>query len=155
AWWWGPYGAACRCCLRILCNCSDLRCSWARWLSPSVCVPWLAGCLPSAPRSRTRPPCCVKNSSGPGNANRINAVPPSPTPPTSHEAIVSEVLALEQVVKTYQARDGSDAPVLQRVSLTVRQGEFKVVHGSSGSGKSTLLLAAGGLLQPDSGTVRV
>jgi len=68
---------------------------------------------------------------------------------------VSEVLALEQVAKTYVARDGSDVPVLKHVTLSVRQGEFKVVHGASGSGKSTLLLAAGGLLQPDSGTVRV
>lgn len=68
---------------------------------------------------------------------------------------MSEVLALEQVAKTYVARDGSDVPVLKRVTLSVRQGEFKVVHGASGSGKSTLLLAAGGLLQPDSGTVRV
>ncbi len=41
------------------------------------------------------------------------------------------------------------------VSLTVDSGEFVAVRGPSGCGKTTLLLMAGGLMAPDSGTVRV
>lgn len=41
------------------------------------------------------------------------------------------------------------------VSLTVEPGEFVLLQGPSGSGKTTLLAVAGGLLEPDSGEVRV
>ncbi|HOX06795.1 MAG TPA: ATP-binding cassette domain-containing protein [Planctomycetota bacterium] len=48
--------------------------------------------------------------------------------------------------RTIRAADG--------LSLTVKPGDFLVIHGPSGSGKSTLLLMAGGMLPPDSGQVR-
>ncbi len=43
--------------------------------------------------------------------------------------------------------------VLQRIGLSVPQGQFLAVMGRSGSGKSTLLKLIGGLDTPDSGAV--
>ena len=61
---------------------------------------------------------------------------------------------LDGVSKTYgQGRTAVTA--LRGVGLQVRAGELVAVTGPSGSGKSTLLAIAGGLLTPDSGTVRV
>jgi len=48
-----------------------------------------------------------------------------------------------------------ELPVLQDVSLEVREGEILVLIGPSGCGKSTLLNILGGLLQPRSGEVLV
>jgi multiple sugar transport system ATP-binding protein len=45
--------------------------------------------------------------------------------------------------------------VLREVSLCVSGGEFLTVVGPSGCGKSTLLRVAAGLLEPDSGEVRL
>ena len=44
---------------------------------------------------------------------------------------------------------------VDRVSFTVRQGEFIGLLGQNGAGKSTLIKIMTGLLTPDSGTVRV
>ena len=46
-------------------------------------------------------------------------------------------------------------PVLEDVSLSVRPGEFLGIVGPNAGGKSTLLKVALGLLQPQSGRVRV
>jgi phospholipid/cholesterol/gamma-HCH transport system ATP-binding protein len=46
-------------------------------------------------------------------------------------------------------------PVLQEVSFTVERGQTLVLLGPAGCGKSVLLKLANGLLQPDSGTIRV
>ncbi|MGW2843140.1 ABC transporter ATP-binding protein [Streptomyces sp. NPDC001493] len=59
-------------------------------------------------------------------------------------------LVLKQVTHAYQP---GGPPVLDRVDLTVEQGEFLCVLGASGSGKSTLLSLFGGLEHPSSGTV--
>jgi ABC-type Mn2+/Zn2+ transport system ATPase subunit len=45
--------------------------------------------------------------------------------------------------------------MLDDVSLTVNEGEFVAIIGPNGAGKTTLLKVILGLLQPDSGTVRV
>jgi len=45
--------------------------------------------------------------------------------------------------------------VLNKVSLTVTEGEIMVIMGSSGSGKSTLLRYLLGLHRPDSGVIRL
>ena len=48
-----------------------------------------------------------------------------------------------------------DQPVLAGVSLSVREGETLGVLGPSGTGKSVLLKTTIGLIEPDSGDVRV
>ena len=47
------------------------------------------------------------------------------------------------------------APVLDRVSLDVREREFLAVVGPSGSGKTTLLRLINRLIEPSTGLVRV
>ena len=63
-------------------------------------------------------------------------------------------LRVESLAKHYAA-GGHTVHAVAGVSLDVAAGEFVSVQGPSGCGKSTLLLAAGGLLRPDAGTVRV
>jgi sulfate transport system ATP-binding protein len=59
-------------------------------------------------------------------------------------------IVLDQVTKRYQG-----VPVVNDVSLNVRQGEFLVLLGPSGSGKSTLLRAIAGLTEIDHGRVEL
>ncbi len=46
-------------------------------------------------------------------------------------------------------------PVLEGITLSVREGEIMSIVGPNGSGKSTLLRTVMGLLKPERGTVRV
>ena len=48
---------------------------------------------------------------------------------------------------------GYARPVLQRLNVSIREGEFVTLAGPSGCGKSTLLKLLAGLLQPSSGRV--
>jgi ABC-type lipoprotein export system ATPase subunit len=64
------------------------------------------------------------------------------------------MLELTHLSKTYRTA-GRQVRALSDFSLTVARGEFVAVKGPSGCGKSTLLLAAGGLLRPSTGTVKV
>lgn len=68
---------------------------------------------------------------------------------------MSNTLVLENVTKSYHPPGRKEVVALNRVSLFVEPGAFKVVTGPSGSGKTTLLLAAGGLLRPEPGKVSV
>ncbi|MFK7917028.1 MAG: ABC transporter ATP-binding protein [Ilumatobacter sp.] len=58
-------------------------------------------------------------------------------------------------VSKWFRRKGQLTHALSRVSLDVEPGSFVSLIGPSGCGKSTLLRLAGGLLEPDHGTVRV
>lgn len=64
---------------------------------------------------------------------------------------VDPVLEIDDVIKDY----GPDVRALNRVSLSVRSGEFVSLVGRSGCGKSTLLNLAGAMDFPTSGTVRI
>ncbi len=59
------------------------------------------------------------------------------------------LLEMQEAVFAYRSE-----PVLDRVSLTIRQGDFIAVVGPNGSGKSTLLKLLSGILKTRSGTVR-
>jgi NitT/TauT family transport system ATP-binding protein len=66
-----------------------------------------------------------------------------------------DFLELEAVTKEFPSRSGPPARVMDRVSFSVREGEFMAVLGPSGCGKSTLLQMAAGLLPPTSGEARI
>jgi osmoprotectant transport system ATP-binding protein len=61
------------------------------------------------------------------------------------------VISFDDVSKRY----GGAAPVLDRVSLDVREREFLAIVGPSGSGKTTLLRLVNRLIDASAGTVRV
>jgi ABC-type lipoprotein export system ATPase subunit len=65
------------------------------------------------------------------------------------------VIEIQEVSRTFQAPGGGVVKALDRVSLTIGQGEFVSVVGASGSGKSTLLYTIGGLSAPTSGRVTI
>lgn len=62
------------------------------------------------------------------------------------------IIHTEALTKVYGS-DGRQIAALDKVNLTVEQGEFVAIMGPSGSGKSTLLYLLGGLDRPTSGKV--
>lgn len=56
--------------------------------------------------------------------------------------------------KSFTIRDGV-VPILKKINLTIREGEFVIIFGPSGCGKSTLLHTLLGLEKPTAGTVIV
>src|SRR5881392_3110740 len=68
------------------------------------------------------------------------------------EAVAPSKLAIENVSKSFQSASGK-VLALDRISLSVAEGEFVCLVGASGCGKSTLLNIIAGLEKPDSGTV--
>src|SRR5215813_7195880 len=64
------------------------------------------------------------------------------------------LIELRDVTKTYK-RDTVEIPVLDRVTITVAEGEYLGLMGPSGSGKSTLLNLLAGIDRPTHGTVRI
>jgi putative ABC transport system ATP-binding protein len=66
-------------------------------------------------------------------------------------------LDLRSVTRRYRAGVtgcSGEITALDRVSLTVAEGECVGIAGAAGAGKSTLLLCAAGILRPHEGTVR-
>ncbi len=63
------------------------------------------------------------------------------------------ILEARDVTKAFTTPDGRALPVLDGVSLTLREGEIVALLGKSGSGKSTFLRCIAGLISPTAGTV--
>lgn len=85
----------------------------------------------------------------------VSASQPSATPVDDTHSDVSAakaVLEVENLSKTY-ARNGVHA--LDRINLTVKEGQFAAIIGASGCGKSTLLKIMAGLIPPSAGRVRL
>jgi NitT/TauT family transport system ATP-binding protein len=86
--------------------------------------------------------------------HRIGGDEPVPVAEPGGGGDGSPAVSLAAISKVFGTR--SDAtPALDRVSLTVRRGEFVCVLGASGCGKSTLLNLVAGLDRPSAGTVTV
>jgi putative ABC transport system ATP-binding protein len=64
------------------------------------------------------------------------------------------LIELRDVTKVYHLKSG-DVVALDRVSLSVHEGEFLAIMGPSGSGKSTLLNQLGCLDRPTSGDLLI
>ena len=64
------------------------------------------------------------------------------------------MLQLDRVQKTYTYKK-QQIYALRQVTLQLDRGSFVAVCGPSGCGKSTMLFAAGGLLRPDDGIVKI
>ena len=65
------------------------------------------------------------------------------------------ILELDSVEKSFPGRGGPPTLAMDKLSLSVREGEFLSILGPSGCGKSTLLQIAAGLMMPSGGQVRV
>jgi NitT/TauT family transport system ATP-binding protein len=63
------------------------------------------------------------------------------------------LLEVRDVVKAFPKGDGASLLVLDKVNLTVREGEIVGLLGRSGSGKSSLLRLIAGLSKPTTGEV--
>jgi ABC-type nitrate/sulfonate/bicarbonate transport system ATPase subunit len=65
------------------------------------------------------------------------------------------VVECKAVSRSFVSEEGGKHHVLQRVNLSISEGEFVVLIGPSGCGKSTLLNIIGGFDKPSSGEVLV
>ena len=65
-----------------------------------------------------------------------------------------EVLKLENISKTYQAKNG-EIEALKDINFSVKEGEFVSIIGPSGCGKSTLLSIIAGLENKSSGKIYI
>ena len=67
---------------------------------------------------------------------------------------MKEVLRLENINKTYQAKNG-EIEALRNINFNVNEGEFVSIIGPSGCGKSTLLSIIAGLEEKSSGKIYI
>jgi NitT/TauT family transport system ATP-binding protein len=63
------------------------------------------------------------------------------------------LISVRALSKSFPGRGGRELPVLDDITLDVREGEFVALLGRSGSGKSTLLRCIAGLMAPTEGRV--
>lgn len=67
---------------------------------------------------------------------------------------MTDLIVAHELTKTYH-RGSETIPAVNRVSLTIRQGEHVAIIGPSGSGKTTLVNLLGCLDNPTSGTLSI
>src|ERR1700738_4287425 len=72
--------------------------------------------------------------------------------PAAAPMAVTPAIELDQVERTY-GKGESEVHALQRVSLSVAEGEFIAILGPSGSGKSTMLSLTGAPDRPSAGRI--
>lgn len=75
-------------------------------------------------------------------------------PSVDEASAAPTAVRIESVAKRY-GPPGSSVLALERISLSVQQGEFVCLVGASGCGKTTLLNLVSGLDQPDAGRITV
>lgn len=63
------------------------------------------------------------------------------------------IIEMKDLTFRYQEED--QTPALNKVSLSINQGEWIAIIGHNGSGKSTLAKTINGLLLPESGSIKV
>lgn len=66
----------------------------------------------------------------------------------------SPIVRIRDITKSYR-RGAQTIPVLENITLDIREGEFLALMGPSGSGKSTLLNLIAGIDRADSGAITV
>ncbi|CAG9262073.1 ATP-binding cassette domain-containing protein [Paraburkholderia unamae] len=64
------------------------------------------------------------------------------------------MLVMENVRCGYRAEDGSETPIVERVTLSIQNGQRIGLLGANGQGKSTLIKTLAGTLAPLSGDLR-
>jgi ATP-binding cassette, subfamily F, member 3 len=64
------------------------------------------------------------------------------------------MLVMEDVRCGYRAEDGSETPIVERVALSIQNGQRIGLLGANGQGKSTLIKTLAGTLAPLSGETR-
>ena len=74
-------------------------------------------------------------------------------PATSWGRDPATIIEVKQVSKSFTSPDGSPLPVLEDISIELREGEIVALLGRSGSGKSTLLRCIAGLIAPTTGQI--
>lgn len=67
--------------------------------------------------------------------------------------IQSGTLRADEVTVIYPTKDGDGVHALEKVSLTIKPGDFVVALGASGCGKTTFLNLLAGFIQPTHGQV--
>jgi ABC-type nitrate/sulfonate/bicarbonate transport system ATPase subunit len=64
-------------------------------------------------------------------------------------------IRIDDVAKQFATPDGGTIPVVEPLSIDIREGEFVVFVGPSGCGKTTVMRMVGGLEAPSSGEIRL
>ena len=63
------------------------------------------------------------------------------------------MLVIDNISKVFNPGTVNEKKALDRMSLTVKDGDFITIVGSNGAGKSTLFNAISGVFLPDSGRI--
>lgn len=64
-------------------------------------------------------------------------------------------ISIEGVSKIYKLKDKSNSVALEKVDLSIEEGEFICLLGPSGCGKTTLLNMIAGFDKPSTGTIKI